>query len=90
MTECDAETSSKFKEGGTKLYLMEDVYLTYLPLAHIMEMVAECASIGVGASTGFGNLLTLLSAGDTAKKFRQSSCRASKWYCGFVFYTNFG
>lgn len=130
MTECDAETSSKFKEGGTKLYSMEelvtlgkssplhpalpepedvavimytsgttgapkgvvishsnivataagvehalkglctheDVYLAYLPLAHIMEMAAECACMGVGASLGFGNPSTLLSAGDAAKK----------------------
>jgi len=46
----------------------EDVYLAYLPLAHIMEMVAEVSFMALGTALGFGNPHTLLSTGDASKK----------------------
>jgi len=46
----------------------EDVYLAYLPLAHIMEMVAEICFMLFGCSLGYGNPHTLLSTGDASKK----------------------
>jgi len=46
----------------------EDVYLAYLPLAHIMEMVAEVSFMALGCALGFGNPHTLLSTGDASKK----------------------
>mmetsp|Transcript_50262 Transcript_50262/g.106799 ORF Transcript_50262/g.106799 Transcript_50262/m.106799 type:complete len:717 (+) Transcript_50262:103-2253(+) len=46
----------------------EDIYMAYLPLAHIMEMAAECCFLAMGAAIGFGTPSTLLSQGDAAKK----------------------
>eukprot|EP00405_Crypthecodinium_cohnii_P013968 CAMPEP_0206450172 /NCGR_PEP_ID=MMETSP0324_2-20121206/18549_1 /ASSEMBLY_ACC=CAM_ASM_000836 /TAXON_ID=2866 /ORGANISM="Crypthecodinium cohnii, Strain Seligo" /LENGTH=715 /DNA_ID=CAMNT_0053919735 /DNA_START=53 /DNA_END=2200 /DNA_ORIENTATION=- len=46
----------------------EDVYMAYLPLAHIMEMAAETAFLCLGSCLGFGTPSTLLSSGDAAKK----------------------
>lgn len=40
-----------------------DVYLAYLPLAHIMEIVAECLCLSLGISIGFGNPHTLTDTG---------------------------
>merc|ERR1712050_32297 len=42
--------------------------MAYLPLAHIMEMVAEISFMALGTSLGFGNPHTLLSTGDASKK----------------------
>lgn len=54
-----------FLEGGCT---DEDVFLAYLPLAHIMEMTAEVCFMSKGCAMGFGNPHTLLSRGDAAKK----------------------
>eukprot|EP00928_Gymnodinium_smaydae_P030280 TRINITY_DN22560_c0_g1_i1.p1 TRINITY_DN22560_c0_g1~~TRINITY_DN22560_c0_g1_i1.p1 ORF type:complete len:704 (-),score=126.92 TRINITY_DN22560_c0_g1_i1:322-2433(-) len=41
------------------LITSEDVYLAYLPLAHIMELAAELSFLSLGASLGFGSPHTL-------------------------------
>lgn len=41
----------------------EDVYLAYLPLAHIMELVAELYVINHGAAIGYGSPHTLVQGG---------------------------
>ncbi|KAI9183426.1 long-chain fatty acid-CoA ligase [Blastocladiella emersonii ATCC 22665] len=43
----------------------DDVYLAYLPLAHVLELMVECYAIYKGARLGYGNPKTLL----------DSSCR---------------
>lgn len=37
----------------------EDVYIAYLPLAHVLELVAETAMLAVGAALGYAKPLTL-------------------------------
>jgi long-subunit acyl-CoA synthetase (AMP-forming) len=46
----------------------QDVYLAYLPLAHIMEMVAEICFMSFGASLGFGSPHTLTDTGVKLKR----------------------
>jgi long-subunit acyl-CoA synthetase (AMP-forming) len=46
----------------------QDVYLAYLPLAHIMEMVAEICFMAMGASLGFGSPHTLTDTGVKLKR----------------------
>jgi len=41
----------------------DEVYLAYLPLAHIMEVVSENAIFSLGLSVGFGNPHTLTASG---------------------------
>jgi long-chain acyl-CoA synthetase len=41
----------------------EDVYLAYLPLAHIMEMAAECVMFAIGCAVGYGSPQTLTDTG---------------------------
>ncbi|KAJ3616934.1 hypothetical protein Zmor_008932 [Zophobas morio] len=48
---------SFFADGAR--FVPEDVYIAYLPLAHILELVAEMALLSVGASLGFGSPSTL-------------------------------
>merc|ERR1719163_924877 len=45
-----------------------DVYLAYLPLAHIMEMVAEVCFLAFGAALGFGSPHTLTDTGVKLKR----------------------
>mmetsp|Transcript_51221 Transcript_51221/g.122723 ORF Transcript_51221/g.122723 Transcript_51221/m.122723 type:complete len:692 (+) Transcript_51221:59-2134(+) len=45
-----------------------DVYLAYLPLAHIMEMAAEVCLLGLGVSMGFGTPHTLTDSGVKLKR----------------------
>jgi len=45
-----------------------DVYLCYLPLAHIMEMVAEICFMAFGAALGFGSPHTLTDTGVKLKR----------------------
>jgi long-chain acyl-CoA synthetase len=37
----------------------DDVYLGYLPLAHILELVAEISILTSGASVAYGSVRTL-------------------------------
>ncbi|KAL5704367.1 long-chain-fatty-acid--CoA ligase [Ranunculus cassubicifolius] len=46
----------------------KDVYLAYLPLAHILELAAENVVVAVGASIGYGSPLTLTDTSNKIKK----------------------
>lgn len=37
----------------------EDAYIAYLPLAHVLELAAECLSFALGAKIGYSSPLTL-------------------------------
>jgi len=52
-------------------FLYDDVYLAYLPLAHIMELCVEIALLSLGLRMGYGNPHTLT---DTGVKL-QKGCR---------------
>lgn len=45
-----------------------DRYLAYLPLAHVLELAAECALSSVGAAIGYGSPLTLTDTSNKIKK----------------------
>jgi len=45
-----------------------DLFLVYLPLAHIMEMVAEISVLALGASMGYGTPHTLIDSGVKLKR----------------------
>ncbi|KAJ7006632.1 long chain acyl-CoA synthetase 9 [Populus alba x Populus x berolinensis] len=47
-----------------------DVYLAYLPLAHILEIAAENVVAGVGSAIGYGSPLTLT---DTSNKIKRGT-----------------
>jgi len=59
---------------GCQLYMKEclltedDVFLGYLPLAHIMEVIGENACFSIGMSIGFGNPHTLSESGVKLKR----------------------
>jgi len=46
----------------------EDVYLAYLPLAHIMEIAAEISMLSLGVNVGYGNPHTLTDTGVKLKR----------------------
>ncbi|KAJ0976889.1 hypothetical protein J5N97_012363 [Dioscorea zingiberensis] len=46
----------------------KDVYLAYLPLAHIFELVAEAVMVAAGCSIGYGSALTLTDTSNKIKK----------------------
>ncbi|KAH8949603.1 hypothetical protein BDL97_10G040900 [Sphagnum fallax] len=48
----------------------KDSYLAYLPLAHVLELAAECTMVAAGASIGYGSPLTLT---DTSNKIKLGS-----------------
>ncbi|KAK8450049.1 hypothetical protein SEVIR_7G302400v4 [Setaria viridis] len=48
----------------------KDIYLAYLPLAHILELAAEALMAAVGASIGYGSPLTLT---DTSSKIKKGT-----------------
>lgn len=48
----------------------KDVYLAYLPLAHILELAAENLIAAVGSSIGYGSPLTLT---DTSSKIKKGT-----------------
>jgi long-subunit acyl-CoA synthetase (AMP-forming) len=49
------------KDAGR--FTCADVYLAYLPLAHIMEMAAECVMFAIGCAVGYGSPQTLTDSG---------------------------
>ncbi|KAI7755841.1 hypothetical protein M8C21_023609, partial [Ambrosia artemisiifolia] len=49
---------------------VKDVYLAYLPLAHILELAAENLIAAVGSSIGYGTPLTLT---DTSSKIKRGT-----------------
>ncbi|AQK58546.1 Long chain acyl-CoA synthetase 9 chloroplastic [Zea mays] len=56
----------------------KDVYLAYLPLAHILELAAEAIITGVGASIGYGSPLTLTDTSNKIKKGTQGDASVLK------------
>lgn len=48
----------------------KDVYLAYLPLAHVLELAAENLIAGVGSAIGYGTPLTLT---DTSSKIKKGT-----------------
>ncbi|PWY99700.1 acetyl-CoA synthetase-like protein [Testicularia cyperi] len=44
------------------LLAADDTFLAYLPLAHILEFIVECALIYVGVTMGYGKIKTLTQA----------------------------
>ncbi|XP_073285950.1 long chain acyl-CoA synthetase 9, chloroplastic-like [Primulina huaijiensis] len=46
----------------------QDVYLAYLPLAHILELAAETLMPAIGSSIGYGSPLTLTDTSNKIKK----------------------
>ncbi|KAL0360241.1 UNVERIFIED_CONTAM: Long chain acyl-CoA synthetase 9, chloroplastic [Sesamum radiatum] len=48
----------------------QDVYLAYLPLAHILELAAENVIAAIGSSIGYGSPLTLT---DTSNKIKRGT-----------------
>ncbi|KAK7393771.1 hypothetical protein VNO78_22335 [Psophocarpus tetragonolobus] len=48
----------------------KDVYLAYLPLAHVFEMAAESVMLTVGCAIGYGSILTLT---DSSSKIKQGT-----------------
>ncbi|KAK6939871.1 AMP-dependent synthetase/ligase, partial [Dillenia turbinata] len=48
----------------------KDVYLAYLPLAHVLELAAENIVVSIGAPIGYGSPLTLT---DTSNKIKRGT-----------------
>ncbi|GAB4859315.1 hypothetical protein Ancab_010777 [Ancistrocladus abbreviatus] len=46
----------------------KDVYLAYLPLAHVLELEAETVMLASGAAIGYGSTLTLTDTSNKIKK----------------------
>ncbi|KAK1263116.1 hypothetical protein QJS04_geneDACA022335 [Acorus gramineus] len=46
----------------------KDVYMAYLPLAHILELAAESVMLAVGCAIGYGSPLTLTDTSNKIKK----------------------
>ncbi|XP_027171086.1 long chain acyl-CoA synthetase 8 [Coffea eugenioides] len=46
----------------------DDVYLAYLPLAHVFELAAESVMLTAGATIGYGSALTLTDTSNKIKK----------------------
>ncbi|KAK1439752.1 hypothetical protein QVD17_05572 [Tagetes erecta] len=55
-----------------------DVYLAYLPLAHIFELAAETVMITAGTSIGYGSALTLTDTSNKIKKGTMGDASALK------------
>ncbi|XP_074582754.1 long chain acyl-CoA synthetase 9, chloroplastic-like [Curcuma longa] len=45
-----------------------DIYMAYLPLAHILELAAEHVMVAAGAALGYGSPLTLIDTSNKIKK----------------------
>jgi len=58
-----------FQEAGARSGIGEEtVFMAYLPLAHIMEMIAEISTLAMGASMGYGTPHTLIESGVKLKR----------------------
>ncbi|PAN11631.1 hypothetical protein PAHAL_2G155900 [Panicum hallii] len=47
---------------------MDDVYLAYLPLAHVFELAAETVMLASGTAIGYGSALTMTDTSNKIKK----------------------
>ncbi|KAK7410594.1 hypothetical protein VNO78_01511 [Psophocarpus tetragonolobus] len=54
----------------------KDVYLAYLPMAHILELVAENLIAAVGGSIGYGTPLTLTDTSNKIKRGKRGDATA--------------
>ncbi|XP_076886264.1 long chain acyl-CoA synthetase 9, chloroplastic-like [Bidens hawaiensis] len=57
---------------------VKDVYLAYLPLAHILELVAENIIAAIGGTIGYGTALTLTDTSSKIKKGTMGDASALK------------
>ncbi|OWM76800.1 hypothetical protein CDL15_Pgr021192 [Punica granatum] len=55
-----------------------DIYMAYLPLAHIFELAAESVMLTVGCAIGYGSALTLTDTSSKIKKGTQGDVSALK------------
>ncbi|VDO03564.1 unnamed protein product [Rodentolepis nana] len=55
-----------------KLNIDSDIYIGYLPLAHVLELTCELSVLILGIPIGFSNPQTLT---DTSTKIKQGACR---------------
>ncbi|CAN0927281.1 Long chain acyl-CoA synthetase 8 [Linum grandiflorum] len=55
-----------------------DVYLAYLPLAHVLELAAESLMVASGIGIGYGSALTLTDTSNKIKKGTQGDVTALK------------
>ncbi|KAL2524822.1 Long chain acyl-CoA synthetase 8 [Abeliophyllum distichum] len=56
----------------------KDVYLAYLPLAHVFELAAETVMLTAGAAIGYGSTLTLTDTSNKIKKGTKGDTSALK------------
>ncbi|KAI3851080.1 hypothetical protein MKX03_001083 [Papaver bracteatum] len=56
----------------------KDVYLAYLPLAHVFELAAEAVMLTAGAAIGYGSALTLTDTSNKIKKGTQGDASILK------------
>jgi len=62
----------RLQPGGISIASGEgEAYLSYLPLAHIMEMICQCTIYCIGARVGFGSPHTLT---PTSPKIKAGTC----------------
>ncbi|KAI3945069.1 hypothetical protein MKW98_009873 [Papaver atlanticum] len=56
----------------------KDVYVAYLPLAHVFELAAEAVMLTAGAAIGYGSALTLTDTSNKIKKGTQGDASILK------------
>eukprot|EP00301_Raphidiophrys_heterophryoidea_P004314 c11886_g1_i1.p1 GENE.c11886_g1_i1~~c11886_g1_i1.p1 ORF type:complete len:719 (+),score=150.47 c11886_g1_i1:58-2157(+) len=61
--ECIIASVSGIYHAHGQIFSSNDTYIAYLPLAHIMEMVAELSMMSKGMAIGFGTPHTLTNTG---------------------------
>lgn len=57
---------------------MDDVYIGYLPLAHILEVCAELVVLGKGCRIGYSSAQTLFDRAPKIQKGSKGDCGALK------------
>lgn len=57
---------------------IKDIYVAYLPLAHVFELAAETVTMTVGASIGYSTALTLTDTSSKIKKGTQGDATVLK------------
>ena len=60
---CIRSLLTLMRPQGCILPLATDVVVAYLPLAHILELLVETASLSQGACIGYGHPRTLTASG---------------------------
>ncbi|KAF8414278.1 hypothetical protein HHK36_002279 [Tetracentron sinense] len=57
---------------------INDVYLAYLPLAHVFELAAETVMLSAGCAIGYGSAMTLTDSSNKIKKGTQGDASVLK------------